>query len=1363
MKRMKHLLCLTMLAIVLIGMTAFHASAAGVVSGSVEKKAGYDVASVRLVYADESYDIAELIETASGYSYSIADPGKSYTVEVEYFSTSVWDGAVDISWYDENSSVYEISTPAQLAGLAALVNGGVDVNTPDYRIKGDRTLLQSTVEEEFSLPGSVEDSVNVGLQKFNFADKTILLTADMDMGGESEATNWVPIGGLFSLAPLQNDYKDHMVSSWFGGVLDGQGHRITNLYCNRHVEDWSYSQGCGFVGALDIYEDQAQPTLAPTIRNLSVDGIIYGNRMVGGIAGRIGDTAKAAYIENCANYAAVTCTDSKGIGGIVGSGWAQSGAIINCYNTGDITTTLAQTPGGGIIGSDSCLNIYSCYNIGTITTAGGRGRGIGGHNEGTYIVDNCCYLAGCDDDPDSNGWYEGTSTTISVNCVSMSAAQMKSRELLDALNVSGDAYVQGEDGYPVLRWETGNGTACTISIEQGTGGTVSAGASQVKAGSVVYLSAEADTGWVFRSFACNGMQLPHDYVTVTTDSVITASFESMKAGVLKIPHNDACTVSVTKTGTAEVDGVLTDVTDYPVENGDVLYENDVLTATAVWNEGTYPDDPDLVYISMVNPSSNNAFLFSFTYATAEEYESDDFEAAEATKTSHTVTSAINDDDVSLYLTAVPQTTNKAWSHIADTSWYSEELSEFTLTSAAQLAGLIRLVGTNGISFEGKTISLGCDISLANADGTDGIRWWDGIGSASTAFAGTFDGCGYKIYDMTAKSTASYIGLFRYCSGAEIRNVTVSGSACSYGGTAGLVSQGTDTAIVNCKAFVTTEDVGTVGIASGIAARLSGTSSVTGCANYCSVSGRDKLGGIVGEAADEGLTVTDCVNYGTIIGTTAAGGTGGIGGVVGRFASAATVTRCANYGEISGGAYYMGGVIGYANGATAGTVAAIDCANYGDVTNTGTNSSCAAGGIVGYFNYCTLSNCFDYGTVSGTTDYCGALIGRDAARSASKVSNCYYLNTAYDYASASADKAGADAVTAAQCASDSTFLSALNADGCYVRTNGIYPELQCAVSAKHTHSGGTATCVTQAVCNGCALPYGEVDPNNHPQDELTLQNVKDAIWTEQGYSGDMVCLACGKIAEQGIATDPDLTTVVFRVYERSGSGESVLKKEFTALEMNALYEACADGVKAYQYWGNGTGSEATETLVVSTRYVTLETLFAAAGVSFASDDSIQCGSNPAVAYDALNESCWYFESETEKTEVPAVVSFATDSASYPTSEVTDASVQSLAESAKITGQLRLCYGAKANEYGSVGGFRLLSGITEITVIHPEGTLQAGDVNGDGSITIADINLLIRYVNGKTGLSGFNLKAADYNGDGTVDRTDITELMAWYRSN
>ncbi len=67
------------------------------------------------------------------------------------------------------------------------------------------------------------------------------------------------------------------------------------------------------------------------------------------------------------------------------------------------------------------------------------------------------------------------------------------------------------------------------------------------------------------------------------------------------------------------------------------------------------------------------------------------------------------------------TTAAAWDGMTiDTSWYNTTDTEFTLTTAAQLAGLAAIVNgkATGIAaddFDGKTIKLGADVDLGGYD------------------------------------------------------------------------------------------------------------------------------------------------------------------------------------------------------------------------------------------------------------------------------------------------------------------------------------------------------------------------------------------------------------------------------------------------------------------------------------------------------------------------------------------------------------------------------------------------------------------------------------------------------------------------
>ena len=64
-----------------------------------------------------------------------------------------------------------------------------------------------------------------------------------------------------------------------------------------------------------------------------------------------------------------------------------------------------------------------------------------------------------------------------------------------------------------------------------------------------------------------------------------------------------------------------------------------------------------------------------------------------------------------------------------------------------------------------------------------------------------------------------------------------------------------------------------------------------------------------------------------------------------------------------------------------------------------------------------------------------------------------------------------------------------------------------------HSGGTATCVSPAICERCGQPYGEKDPDNHVGG-TEIRNKKPATRFEEGYTGDVYCKGCEKLLEKG---------------------------------------------------------------------------------------------------------------------------------------------------------------------------------------------------------------------------------------------------------
>ena len=129
-----------------------------------------------------------------------------------------------------------------------------------------------------------------------------------------------------------------------------------------------------------------------------------------------------------------------------------------------------------------------------------------------------------------------------------------------------------------------------------------------------------------------------------------------------------------------------------------------------------------------------------------------------------------------------------WDGTADTSWYNETATEFTMTSAEQLAGLAELVD-NGNNFAGKTIMLDADMDLYAVDENGNSICFDPIGSyrKDIIFEGTFDGQNHTIANMSQNTWAldnGYyygdlgLGLFGAVENATIKNLVMDNASIS---------------------------------------------------------------------------------------------------------------------------------------------------------------------------------------------------------------------------------------------------------------------------------------------------------------------------------------------------------------------------------------------------------------------------------------------------------------------------------------------------------------------------------------------------------------------------------------------------------
>lgn len=127
---------------------------------------------------------------------------------------------------------------------------------------------------------------------------------------------------------------------------------------------------------------------------------------------------------------------------------------------------------------------------------------------------------------------------------------------------------------------------------------------------------------------------------------------------------------------------------------------------------------------------------------------------------------------------------------------------------------------------------------------NGITGWQGIGSQSQPFSGTFDGGGYAVVNL--KNTS--VGLFGYCKGATIKNVSLGKGCAVYnndeytdrGCLGGIVSYAAGTNISGCGMSGTLEFAGT----SDVEEPSAYIGGIVGLADAASVIQRCSMGGKV---------------------------------------------------------------------------------------------------------------------------------------------------------------------------------------------------------------------------------------------------------------------------------------------------------------------------------------------------------------------------------------------------------------------------------------------------------------------------------------------------------------------------------------
>lgn len=273
---------------------------------------------------------------------------------------------------------------------------------------------------------------------------------------------------------------------------------------------------------------------------------------------------------------------------------------------------------------------------------------------------------------------------------------------------------------------------------------------------------------------------------------------------------------------------------------------------------------------------------------------------------------------------------------------------------------------------------------------------------------------------------------------------------------------------------------------------------------------DKVGGVVGYA--DGATVTNVTSNVNISNTS--GVLRHTGGVIGYVENKETVVeKCINYGNVNiiNSTDCFGGVVGYSNAGAR----IKDCANHGSIS--ATEDGAYVGGILGYVNNTnpTLKDCYNYGNVSngGNTTHCGAIIGWARNFTVANIDNNYYLDSSAVLAFGSGGKSGLKAT---------------------------------AKTSSEFKSGEVAYLLNNSITDGSQAWYQNIDNGEKPDDypkftggtvyygyacndtEKTYSNypLSDSIATGHIFDDNGFCTICGDYQPAVLNSD---------VYEISNAG------------------------------------------------------------------------------------------------------------------------------------------------------------------------------------------------------------------------------------
>lgn len=681
---------------------------------------------------------------------------------------------------------------------------------------------------------------------------------------------------LYYVDKTTGDPIDYTPTHLHNRVFDGFGYRILDV--NISVDDGDaalFTDGRGDSGNTEIKNIIMYSTNGATIES--------GN---GNAAGIVINVPKGK-IDNCI-VSGYTIKGAKNVGGISASGASIS--ITNCAAVNDLVGMSATAKLGGIVGSSS-NEVSNCYSGGSMKLEGGAA--------GSSAV-----VAGINGTSSDNS--SVTSSYTYVDFTDASLAGAVTYTIGKGANVTGCYYYS----HFVSGVKNVQGTPMTVEKPEMDGAGNAAKS----------FRPTADTSAPNRDY--------HGMVDITgsTDgfpfkAVVEANGEKVHYGAW--PNDPKEMLAGVMYWELE-GGVYTFQAVYMNELGgrgtlDTLNRSRSVMAAGATSGYAYFYRDD-VTLSGVTGGTDNDDLAAALEA---EFGSGDY-------TVDKIDTPTGTDDAKLSLTATVDTVSKTFDVHYDTGFAGVYMGE--PGSSADNAYMVRTaehIGSMSGAASGKHFVQSRDIDAKDLTGYKPYE----LGS------GSYDGGGYRIFDLSISSSGDSVGFFSTVDGgAVIKNVL-------------LISRGS-VAITGGKY------VGGLVGGDGKSYKGEGIVTITNCvvAGY-TITGEKYVGGLVGYANRK-----DSSNY-------------------------IVITNCQAVNELDGSnsATAIGGLVGYANNTSVSNSYA-----GGKITGVKDNSSAYAGGIIGNSsNSPSITNSYSYvdlRTTSAKKENVGAIYGRSTT-----IKDCYYYS------------------------------------------------------------------------------------------------------------------------------------------------------------------------------------------------------------------------------------------------------------------------------------------------------------------------------------------------------------------------------------